>query len=433
MDPLLLPKSSVKALSDDEEEDSRHDNSLSLLNNNNNNNNNHAVLRQEQEETWSLRVKSIAKQDVSILVRPRDTVAAVKAAVRQALGPDVTSNRPYTRLVCKGRLLAPDAAKLKDLTVVQPNDVLHAVLSASAPREGPQAALQRGLSQDEATATQEPCPTSSSTSTSTSSSTLAPGRRRTTANRRSRGPSRRAWRGAGINANGLAVRQTADSDTDEEEDATTNDDDDSADVEHGAGTVAYMGFDRLRRAGLRRSDVVALRTYFGRSIDRFVRQNPEQTTFATETDAVRRRLLQEEAWMAAQGPLSEFRLNVTPMAPGSNGAASWTAGAGGNAAAATRGGLSPSEALWRSGGLSAAVGTDRDFIWGFLLGFLVGLLMLVWVWMPSVPHKQKLGILTGISFQLALSMLRTSNGVDDANRNPHQYPLYEGDDYFFHD
>ena len=152
MDPLLLPKSSVKTLSDDDEEDSRHD-TLSLLNNNNsnnsNNNNNTHTLRQEQEETWSLRVKALSR-DVNILVRPhRDTVAAVKAAVRQALGPDVTSNRPYTRLVCKGRLLAPDAAKLKDLTVVQPNDVVHAVLSASANREGPQAALQRGLSQPE--------------------------------------------------------------------------------------------------------------------------------------------------------------------------------------------------------------------------------------------------------------------------------------------
>ena len=52
------------------------------------------------------------------------------------------------------------------------------------------------------------------------------------------------------------------------------------------------------------------------------------------------------------------------------------------------------------------VGSDRDFMWGFLLGFFVGFLMLVWVWMPSVPHKQKLGILTGISLQLALSLLR---------------------------
>ena len=54
--------------------------------------------------------------------------------------------------------------------------------------------------------------------------------------------------------------------------------------------------------------------------------------------------------------------------------------------------------------------------------------MLVWVWMPSVPHKQKLGILTGISFQLAITMLRTSGDVED-----NQYPIYEGDDLFFHE
>ena len=130
--------------------------------------------------------------------------------------------------------------------------------------------------------------------------------------------------------------------------------------------------------------------------------------------------------MAHQGPLSEFRLNlnpngasnnnnnnssITPLPPG------WNAARGG-------GGLSsPSEAIWRSGGISAQIGTDRDFVWGFLLGFLVGLLMLVWVWLPSVPHKQKLGILTGICFQLAFSMLRTSGGVDE-------YPVDEGDDFY---
>ena len=39
--------------------------------------------------------------------------------------------------------------------------------------------------------------------------------------------------------------------------------------------------------------------------------------------------------------------------------------------------------------------------------------MLVWVWMPSVPHKQKLGILTGISLQLALSLLRAEDEDDN--------------------
>ncbi len=55
-----------------------------------------------------------------------------------------------------------------------------------------------------------------------------------------------------------------------------------------------------------------------------------------------------------------------------------------------------------------SVGTDKDFVWGFLLGFFVGFIMLFWVWMPTVPHKQKIGIICGISFQLALNLLRKS-------------------------
>jgi hypothetical protein len=53
-----------------------------------------------------------------------------------------------------------------------------------------------------------------------------------------------------------------------------------------------------------------------------------------------------------------------------------------------------------------------DFIWGFCLGFFVGFVMLVWVWMPTVPHKQKIGILTGISFQLAMNVMRQDNEDD---------------------
>jgi hypothetical protein len=32
--------------------------------------------------------------------------------------------------------------------------------------------------------------------------------------------------------------------------------------------------------------------------------------------------------------------------------------------------------------------------------------------MPTVPHKQKLGILTGISLHLALSLLRNQEALD---------------------
>ena len=97
--------------------------------------------------------------------------------------------------------------------------------------------------------------------------------------------------------------------------------------------------------------------------------------------------------MRAQGPTSEFRLNVDLQAA--------SGGSGLRLPSAPGDGL-------RHGG-SVSVGTDRDFLWGFMLGFFVGFLMLIWIWLPTVPHKQKLGILTGYSFHLALGMLKGSN------------------------
>mmetsp|Transcript_2787 Transcript_2787/g.6234 ORF Transcript_2787/g.6234 Transcript_2787/m.6234 type:complete len:113 (-) Transcript_2787:49-387(-) len=102
--------------------------------------------------------------------------------------------------------------------------------------------------------------------------------------------------------------------------------------------------------------------------------------------------MQEDAWMQTQGPRSEFRLNLNR-----NGLFPSGAGGAGSAGGADN-------MMIRN----TSIGTDRDFLWGFLLGFFVGFLMLVWVWMPTVPHKQKLGILTGISLQLALSLLRAN-------------------------
>jgi hypothetical protein len=61
---------------------------------------------------------------------------------------------------------------------------------------------------------------------------------------------------------------------------------------------------------------MAVRAYFSRSIDRWIQQHP--TLHAEESDAVTRRWLQEEAWMQAQGPTSEFRLNVAAVPTGMN-------------------------------------------------------------------------------------------------------------------
>jgi hypothetical protein len=97
--------------------------------------------------------------------------------------------------------------------------------------------------------------------------------------------------------------------------------------------------------------------------------------------------------MATQGAASEFRLNLNQStlvrfaALSANGMS-----IGGNATTATTTSALPRERR----------GSDKDFVWGFCLGFFVGVIGLVWVWMPTIPHKQKLGILTGICFQLIL-------------------------------
>ncbi|KAG7360830.1 DUF2407 domain containing protein [Nitzschia inconspicua] len=158
----------------------------------------------------------------------------------------------------------------------------------------------------------------------------------------------------------------------------SNNSSDEEDLEQGR---ERLGFDRLRTSGLRRQEITAIRMYFGRHVDRHIQLNPNDHD--GESDLRRRRLLYEEDWMSLQGPTSEFRLNLSNN---------------------TLLRFASVETNWRT-----SLGTDRDFMWGFLLGFFVGLIMLVWVWMPTVPHKQKIGILTGISFQLAMSVLRQEN------------------------
>lgn len=73
-----------------------------------------------------------------------------------------------------------------------------------------------------------------------------------------------------------------------------------------------------------------------------------------------------------------------------------------------------SDAYRRYAGPLSSAGTEKDLVWGFLLGFFVGFIMLFWVWMPSVPHRQKIGIILGISAQLGINLLRKSGRGEDA-------------------
>mmetsp|Transcript_23062 Transcript_23062/g.32198 ORF Transcript_23062/g.32198 Transcript_23062/m.32198 type:complete len:357 (-) Transcript_23062:146-1216(-) len=333
--------------------------SIGLINNNTSNNNHSNNTNNKSKpmfslkgETISLRVKpnNNGTGMVTVKVGFDDTVETLKEITRDALGPSARGR--YLRLICKGRLLAPDAAKLKEFAVVRDGDVIHAVLAAAGVRGGQQAALARSTTT-----------TSSSSGGVTSSSSTS-----------------RRYRGTGVGHLGRAVRPNSD--------VSDSEDDDEDDIEEGR---ERLGFDRLRGSGLSRHEITAIRTYFSRSVERYMEQHPEEID--ERDDLSQRRSLYEDAWMQVQGPTSEFRLNLNQSA----------------------GPLfhhlsSASENF----NMRTTIGTDRDFLWGFLLGFFVGFLMLVWVWMPTVPHKQKLGILTGISVQLALSVFHSNDqGGDD--------------------
>lgn len=149
------------------------------------------------------------------------------------------------------------------------------------------------------------------------------------------------------------------------------------------------GFDTLR-SRMSRSEVNAVRVYFASAVREYSDAQPADPS----EDEEDRRFRMESEWMSRQGPLSEYGANVGLRGP-----------------SLTSGFLRTRRAEddpWdndRTGGVgSVAVGTQRDLVWGFILGFFVGFFLLFWIWMPSVTHKQKLGILWGIAAQMVINM-----------------------------
>ncbi|KAL3927152.1 MAG: hypothetical protein SGARI_005402, partial [Bacillariaceae sp.] len=205
-----------------------------------------------------LRIKSF--KDVDIAVPASSKVSHLKDVVRQALGPQ--SQERYLRLICKGRLLDPDAAALSEFKVHN-HDVVHAVLAAPGVR-GP--------------------------------SERRPHNSNSTSQRRRRG-------GTVVGPGGRVTRaQNNNNNANNQEDDSSSEEDEEMGRER-------MGFDRLRVSGLSRQEIAAIRTYFNRHVDRHAQVHAQD--HANETDLRRRRLLFEEDWMSLQGPTSEFRLNLS--------------------------------------------------------------------------------------------------------------------------
>lgn len=327
---------------------------------------------------------------------PQNTsVAQLKVLVRKALTKKATETENiqdrYLRLICKGKLLSPDKSFLSEFKIDN-HDVVHAVLGAafannsSQQQQQPQRQQQQQQQQRRGQRAVQPA--------GTFRHLLQQHQQRRVRQNPNRGV------GTVVGPGGRVTRAPG-----RENDDSNNSSDDENDPELGR-VRERRGFDRLRTAGLSRQEITAIRTYFNRHIDRYIQQQQQQAESSTEgsattspsstlhldePDLVRRRLLIEEEWMSTQGAASEFRLNLnqdtllqfSTLSP--NGM--------------SIGGVTPRGGRRTS---RARPGSDRDFMWGFFLGFFIGIIGLVWVWMPSIPHKQKLGILTGICFQLIL-------------------------------
>ncbi|DBA04960.1 TPA: hypothetical protein N0F65_006962 [Lagenidium giganteum] len=166
------------------------------------------------------------------------------------------------------------------------------------------------------------------------------------------------------------------------------------------------GFDRLRDR-LSREEIQALRLYFYPQLSVFITQ-AERIPGESSEDHIYRL---EEEWMAQQGPQSEFgkhfrhvevamvwcnaltafcllvALNVLPSARFSA--------------------ENQMDMVAMNGSILAAdnEGTGTEFLWGFLMGLLLGVFMLLMLLDRSVPRKQKIGLLLGVSMNFFLSVV----------------------------
>jgi hypothetical protein len=50
-------------------------------------------------------------------------------------------------------------------------------------------------------------------------------------------------------------------------------------------------------------------------------------------------------------------------------------------------------------------------MWGVVLGFLLGILLMFWLWDRSLPDRQRSGVIVGIMLNTLSSMMRHHMGV----------------------
>ena len=156
------------------------------------------------------------------------------------------------------------------------------------------------------------------------------------------------------------------------------------------------GLDTLRNYNLSQEEVMALRSYFAESINAY---GATQRRIEGEEDNDRRYRIEEE-WMARQGETSEYAVNVGPVIR-RNGGSLGMEEEGRHRTDRFRAGYH---------GSPMPQGDSRDFTWGFILGFCLGIVMLFMLFIPdnSMSYQYRMGILVGVCCQLAWSIMARS-------------------------
>jgi hypothetical protein len=153
------------------------------------------------------------------------------------------------------------------------------------------------------------------------------------------------------------------------------------------------GLNRLLNEGLSADEVTAVRLSFRDSLD----DMEETVPINPEEDPADYQLRVEEAWMSAQGSNSEFRSNFPNLGNG-----------GDNMDAAARQWAAMSRG-YASAEDEAEIGSYREFMWGFIMGSLLGFVTIFCVWDRNVSHRQKIGILFGIIFQMLIGAVQSDS------------------------
>jgi hypothetical protein len=213
-----------------------------------------------------------------------------------------------------------------------------------------------------------------------------------------------------------------------------------------ATAPALGGFDRLRLIGLGDDDIAVLRSQFLPDVQ--AQTLPSLSRLQGETEAARLQRA-EEVWMRSQPEDSDFAANIRPMIMarrslwgayfGGGGGAGAVPGRGvnrpgapdfreeawlrseeGQAALAggnenVRGPEDQRESAARWFGNSTSEGTASSFFLGLALGWMVGVLMLLFAVGPQTSRKFKVGVVTGVMVNIVTSIiiavLDTSDGT----------------------